>query len=474
MTLVLLVGCSGGNGSRDPGGAVADDTGLGVLGMCAEDEPNGRCGGDRICLGGRCVVPVDPGEPVSSSILDEWTGVWQTLDRQYAAFDAKPDLDWPAVFDAVAADLPSAQTQLEAVYRMSLGVAEIGDGHTYLRHPICDGLAVPPVGFSNIGACFVEGEDGQILVNQVSLENPMGLLLGDRLISVDGRPAEWLIADLGAQPGCVYVGSSPEMTRAGHVQSLGWRGRADRVMRIARPDGAAFDLDIRIADVAMRCDGRTPPLTQGFDGGLEWARLAGDIGYLYFPFFGSTGSDGVFQAEPLQSSVRAVLADNDDIRGLVLDLRANGGGFPSIYFALASYLYDEQTTLFFGGDGNGNLFPQVATPDPELQLDVPVAVLVSARAFSAADFTSGFLIQTGRARAFGQPSGGGFGGGGVATFGDYTLGVNTYAAYDLNEQPYEGNPPPVDEPLRPRRADLALGRDTILDAALEWLDDAIE
>ena len=135
--------------------------------------------------------------------------------------------------------------------------------------------------------------------------------------------------------------------------------------------------------------------------------------------------------------------------------------------ALASWLYDAPTVLFYGGDDRGNRYPYEVFPDPTLQLDVPVAVLVSARSFSAADFTSGFLIQTGR--AFGQPSDGSFGGGGAADAGDYTLGINTYLALDLDGQPWEGRPPAVDVALRSTIADFQAEEDTVLNAALEWL-----
>jgi C-terminal processing protease CtpA/Prc len=453
MLLVLLVtGCT------------TDD----ALDICWDDTPSDVCSGGRVCEDGRCILPVDPGDPAPELdvLLAEWDDVWTTVDAQYAAFEAKPALDWVAVRDAVADDLLDAETRLDAVHRMALGVAEIGDGHTYLRHPICNSLPVPPLGFSNIGACFVQSSDG-IRVNQVAPGAPVDLEPGDTLVAVDGRPVDFLLADLAAQPGCTYVGSTPAMTRAGHVQSLGWREAAEETLTVER-DGERLELPLATTDTPLRCDGRVPPDVDDRGAGLEWTVLD-DVGYAWFPFLGSTDATGAFVAEPLQAALRETLRDATGLEGLILDLRANGGGYPAVYSDLASWLFQEQTTLFFGEDALGRRTPFTVFPDPTLQLDLPVAVLVSERSFSAADFTSGFLIQTGRARAFGQPSGGGFGSGGVATVGDYTLGVNTYFALDLDGVPLEGAPPAVDEALRPSPADLVRGRDTVLEAALTWL-----
>lgn len=476
----LLVGaCAGaaadGEVDDGPGDTEVDDTGVpdtdDADGTCSEARPDGPCPGARICVEGACVLDVDPGvaPPDVEARLDVWERIADAVEDNYAAFAAKPRLSWTAVRRRVARELPRVDTELGWIAAMSRGVAEIGDGHTYLVDPRCSSLPLPARGFSNTGLCFVEGEGGAILANVVSELAEMDVRPGDRLLAVDGRPVERVIDDLGAQPSCLYVGSSPAMTRADRVQTLGWREAEEDFVRVQRVDGTIDDVPVVLATRALRCDGRVPPPVEDRGGGLSWARLEGDVGYVHFPFFGSYDAEGAFLEEPLRGALRELLSENRDLDGLVLDLRANGGGYPSIYFDLASWVFDEPTTLFYGGLRDQAPEPLVVEPDDTLQLRMPIAVLVSPRSFSAADFCSAFLGATGRARTFGRPSGGGFGSSGVFTFDPSVLGVNTYQAFDLDLRPLEGNPPPVDVPLRPRAEDLAAGRDTELDAAVAWL-----
>jgi len=440
---------------------------------CSEQQPDGPCPGARICVEGACVFDVDPGTPAPplAQRLDTWERVAGLVADNYAAFGAKPELDWAIVTDDVATALASVETELGYAVTMSRGVAEIGDGHTYLVHPACQRLVLPARGSTNTGVCFVEGEAGAILANRVTNAATMDIGLGDRLLAVDGRPVERLLTDFAAQPRCLYVGSTPEMTRADRVQTLGWRAADESMMTVERPDGRIAEVPVELAGPPTRCDTRTPPPVQRLPGGLEWARLDGDVGYVWFPFFGSFNEEGRLVEQPLQGELRRVLSENRDIEALVIDLRANGGGYPAIYFDLASWLFQEPTRLFEGGFSRGGLQPVEVSPDRDLQLDVPVAVLVDARSFSAADFTAQWLIQTGRARSFGQPSGGGFGSSGIYTQADVIVAVNDYLAVGLDGAFLEGNPPPVDVVVWPRASDLAAGRDTVLEAALDWLRD---
>lgn len=468
---LMLVACGG---PVDPTDPIDTDDGV-PLGSCSVAEPRGLCNGTRICVGGACVVDVDPGAPAPplAELEADWDRIGSEVERRYGAFEAKPDLDWSAVRTEVASALGEANTELEAIDVMARGLTRIGDGHTFLRHPACDGLPIPAFGWTNSGVCFAQDSEGMYRVSRLFAGAPEGVALGDALVSVDGRGVERLLDDMGAQPGCPNVGSTPAMDHRRRVHTLGWREVGERLSLMTI---AGEDLEVSVRDDRRfaRCDGRPAMDLTPAPGEVSWTRLAdGEILYVTFPFFGAYDASGRFVEEPMRSTLRQVFADNTDASGIVLDLRGNGGGYASIYFDLAGWLYAEPTVLFYNGAPlrtGGEAFAFRASPDPELSFaEVPVAVLTDETSFSAADFTAGFLIQTGRARAFGQPTGGGFGSGDGGVVGAYTLGINTFYALDRDLQPWEGRPPPVDEPVTPSADDLAAGDDAVLREALAWL-----
>src|SRR5690606_18259290 len=146
-------------------------------------------------------------------------------------------------------------------------------------------------------------------------------------------------------------------------------------------------------------------------------------------------------------ALREAFEQADDHAGVILDLRGNPGGYVSIYMALAGWLFPEPTPLFRcrnktgpGHDDHGPPFTQTSMPDLTLQVEAPLAVLVDARSFSAADFTPMWIQANGRGVIVGAPTGGGFGNGnaGSGIADGYALGVNDILCEDLEGRLLEG------------------------------------
>ena len=156
-------------------------------------------------------------------------------------------------------------------------------------------------------------------------------------------------------------------------------------------------------------------------------------------------------------------------------MRANPGGYVSIYVELAAGVSAEPIGLYRcrskvgpGRNDYTERFEFYSEPDGDLQFNGRLAVLASARSFSAADFTTQWLGATGagRARVFGAPTGGGFGSGPATDLGDgWTAAINNFDCINAAGEPLEGNPPPVDVPVTYTREDLAAGVDTVVEAA---------
>lgn len=209
--------------------------------------------------------------------------------------------------------------------------------------------------------------------------------------------------------------------------------------------------------------------------GITSKVLASNALYVHLPAFGGYEGDE-FVDGPFIEVLRDLFEDAQGRAGLILDLRGSTGGYPSVYLALASWLFEAPTPLFRcknhvgpGHDAHDFGFVVQSTPDPTLHYAGKVAVLTDARTFSAGDFTSAWMRSTGRARTFGAPSAGGFGSGDGGPEGQFYLGVNRILCEDLDGTLLEGNPPPVDVPRGFERSEIAAGVDGVIAEADAWI-----
>ena len=130
--------------------------------------------------------------------------------------------------------------------------------------------------------------------------------------------------------------------------------------------------------------------------------LEGNIGYLELT--------GFAPAEVAGETAVAAMAFFANVDALVIDLRQNGGGDPSMLQLLCSYFFAERTLLNrFERRGVAQLEEYWTLPHvPGKKLvDVPIFLLTSSRTFSCAEEFSYDLQNLQRARLFGETTGGG-------------------------------------------------------------------
>ena len=131
-------------------------------------------------------------------------------------------------------------------------------------------------------------------------------------------------------------------------------------------------------------------------------RLAGNVGYLDLRSF--------VGAELAGETAVAAMQFLGNADALIVDLRKNGGGEPSMIQLLSSYLFDKPTHLnsFYLRKGNvTEQFWTAAHVAGKRLSDVPVYVLTSGRTFSAAEEFAYNLKSLRRATIVGETTGGG-------------------------------------------------------------------
>jgi carboxyl-terminal processing protease len=380
--------------------------------------------------------------------------VWATVRARY--YDpALGGVDWQAWGASLRQQAAEAQTQSELYAILRRLVAPLQDAHTRVYAPgeyadwqrpryLTTGVALSELA-------------GALVVARVEPDSAAargGVRAGDELLSVDGEVAATLFARRSAE----FTGSST--------------ARAARREALARLfDGPA---DTSIAAVFKDERGHTKMVQLK----RTWAVRAPAFSFTREGAYAIVHFN-TFTPEIALALTRALRTDLRRTRGLVLDLRANGGGDAEAMTDIASAFLPASTSLgrFTDRAGQTDSAPQTRTTlllaaDEVVSFRGPLVVLVSARTASAAEIFAAALHERGRARLVGE-----------ATCG-CVLGVRRRhtlpdgGALDLSELDYRtaagtrleraGLTP--DETVAPTRDDLRTGRDPAVARAIKILE----
>lgn len=193
----------------------------------------------------------------------------------------------------------------------------------------------------------------------------------------------------------------------------------------------------------------------------------GDVGYIRYPNFSSRISG---------SEIDFVLARFDKKKGIILDLRDNGGGFSDLPLLLASRFATKKTLGYRFAVKNGPAHGDFSDPidvflEPEgrKQFTKPVIILTNRSCYSATNFFVAIMKQFPQVKTIGDWTGGG---GGTPASGELPNGwivryssTQTFTPDGFNIE--NGIPPDIKVDLT--EADRAQGKDSILERALAEL-----
>jgi C-terminal processing protease CtpA/Prc len=404
-----------------------------------------------LCAGAQDDAPAPPAVSYEGAFHELYT----VLARRYPGFDLK-GIDWAAVGREL---LPRARAVHDdasfGLLCMEL-VARLEDNHAQLL-PGTAPLPVPPMPRWDPGLACLEDDRGAAVVFHVDAggtADRAGVRPGMTVISVNGRPVADVLAD-AMREYRRWSGSSSErrLRHDVHRGLLRQMERGAAVVLVARDAAGVehrFDLT---ADHDVRSVPRRPVPIPGIADGasVAWTVLAGR----------QDGALPVEQAAVGYVSVRRIDEDLipgldraaaalEDVLGVIIDVRGNsGGGFD-----------DQRSHVNFMAAGAGS------EPDRP-RFPGSYAVLIDARCVSAGEGWASWFVATGRARLFGETTCGA-----SARKEDHAVRgglfrvrfpVKFYRGFLDRIIERRGLEPDV--PLMPNAADLAAGRDTVLEAA---------
>jgi carboxyl-terminal processing protease len=218
--------------------------------------------------------------------------------------------------------------------------------------------------YAGIGA-YVDTINGDFTITRPIYSGPAaqaGLLSGDRILKVDGwetreQTNDEIIRRLKGEPGT-------EVTVTVHRD--GWPQMRDFVLR-----RAAIHID-----------------------SVHWDMLPGRIGFVELVGFAEDTTKELMRAiDALQSG---------DMRGLILDLRNNSGGYLEEAVATASLFLPRQQLVVYTEGRRVDRVNYLTRPNLANRYSGPLVVLVNERSASASEIVSGALQDTGRALVVGE------------------------------------------------------------------------
>ncbi len=251
-------------------------------------------------------------------------------------------------------------------------VSRLRDGHTRVERRTLEEPGVAPVRVE-----VEEGPRGDRLV-VVGADEGFQEWIGAAVVAVDGEPVSEAVE---RHRGWVEAGRDGEVALSGPTLLLA--GEAGTEVVLSLEGGGEVVLTRRRA--------LQPPASSRVGKG-------GQIGVLKLETFG--------HIDDLER-IDEILNDLMDTRGLIIDLRGNGGGYPSVTDGLFGRLIDRPVPPFELVDRYGKLYRQLEAPPRGETYEGHVVVLVDRRSYSASNYLAHRIVYYHRGVLVGQPTGGG-------------------------------------------------------------------
>ena len=397
--------------------------------------------------------------------VEAFTRLWSTIKFNFANFDLVPGLNWEDVLSEYLPKVMQYQSNDAYILLLQECVARLKDGHTSVGSSWGNGLpsACPPLRIRSVV--------GKAIVTQIAETEEIkssGIKPGDEITHVDGRPVQELLKK-DIYP---YISASTPQGRDLKAYPRILQGPKDSMVSfsIKTPEGVVrkVSLSRKSRGLAM-IPGRARPK-------LEYRELGGGLAYVALNSFGNREIVQLFNEKFNQIS-RA--------KGLVIDVRKNSGGSSSNGDAIIRCLIKKaiphtlwktpQHIAAFKAWGRPKKWfegeSRMIEPRQGKNYPGPIVILIGTETFSAAEDFVVPLHAAGRATIVGQKSGGSTGQPLHFSFLDGKISGRVCTKRDQYPDGREfigvGIIPDIE--VHPTPADIAAGRDVVLQKALDVL-----
>lgn len=422
---------------------------------------------------------------------------WRIIDEQFACFQDL-DVDWQGVRDRYRPEVAAGVSKgrfAAIMSRLSLALMEAHtsayDRVVQWRTGTVPGVPLLVVGgwgdVQRFGACLTPLPDRSMLVYKAPDDHPLALVPGDIVTGFDGRPWTELfpeMLDFGL-PVTGFWASSPEGFEHSWLMAAGANWHLFDTIDIVRTTGEVVHVPTSVMEGwrhQLWCTEQLPVAGVEFPDYnhsqlFSWGLIEGtSIGYIY-------GWGWAWNAEEEFRAAVDALMHEHDTDGLIIDFRFNMGGNLFLSNEGLELLFDETVSTIDFATRCLPVVHDVLCPlgragdyliqgDPETFYDRPIAVLVGPGAVSTGDQVALRLGFHPMVRFFGKSTNTAFNAAALAYDGDEWQATFAFADAYLLDSPGEyltHDPLPVDYEVWLTGEDVAAGRDTVVEAAAEWI-----
>lgn len=353
------------------------------------------------------------------SYSEAFTAMVDLFRREYA-FTELYALDWDALEGTYAPRFAEAETAEDTdIYALAMRdfLWEIPDGHVGMPlAPLSDLFREETDG--GLGVSLSELDDGRIVVSFLLDGSPAanaGIELGAEILAWDG--------------GTVQEAMEREFVWAHQALSTEHTLRLQQLRYITRfPLGADVEVTFRnpeseeeqsttLATINERASFNNSSFFSGVEETalpVEYEILPSDYGYVTINSF---SDDERLTVQLWERMLEQFIAE--DVPGIIIDMRQNGGGSGFLADQLGAYFYQEEHILGYASSYNesaGEFYldphseDRFCLPEEDLRYDGEVAVIIAPGCFSACEFFSYNLTIDERAAIVGHYPTGGLGG----------------------------------------------------------------
>jgi C-terminal peptidase prc len=363
--------------------------------------------------------------------------IWRTVDEKY--FDpAHGGVDWRSVHERYAPKMGQVKTDREFYDLMNQMLGEIDTSHLEIITPDVLEKLKEPAATTGIGMREI---NGQVVITRL----------------MDNSSA----TRANLKTGFVIARINGEAVKDLNDAKRKISGKPNTAVKISYLDGSDNEHEVTLDRLELDKNDRGD-----LGGGLHLyalfssRRIGSDIGYLTFTNF----------MEFLNPRIAAAMESFRDTKGIVIDLRGNGGGDDSVGIKMANMLFERETQLMITKTRKGDDLYYKAKGNKNAYKG-KVVILIDQHSGSASEqFTAG-MQEAGRAFVIGKRSEG-------ADLDAGTVELPTGAVFIF---PYgqprtpkgfivEGQGVKPDIEIDLIRQDLLAGKDTHIEAAVLYIN----